>query len=137
MLVTDRGAFVMNDQAIERLTARVIEALRSDLGALVAELLTPAASEQLTVGQVATRLGFTRATVYAHWHEWGGYKLGTGDRAAIRFDGEALPATATRVPVARRTLTERTSANRSRQRTRTRDLLVDKPRFAEPLDGVA
>jgi transposase-like protein len=138
MLIADRDAAVMNDQAIELITERVVEALRTDLDAIVAELSTPGAPEQLTVGQVAQRLGVTRSTVYAHWREWGGYKLGRGSRATIRFDTKALPAAPARpAPVVRRTLTGESSTKRSRRRTGRRDLLVDAPRFAHPLDGLA
>ena len=34
---------------------------------------------------MAERFGVARSTVYAHWQEWGGYKLGESAKAPIRF----------------------------------------------------
>lgn len=83
---------VIDERTIELIAQRVIAAIRDDLDAIAAELSSSRqATEQLTVGQIAERLGVARSTVYAHWREWGGYKLGTGDKAPIRFDGTALP----------------------------------------------
>jgi hypothetical protein len=123
-----------DDQTIELISQRVIAAVRKDLEILLAEVSGPAANEQLTVGQVAQRLGVARSTVYAHWRDWGGYKLGPGTKAPIRFDIRALP-----------TVTERAHAGRvpevgpprprRRPRRRGRDLLADAPRLVQPLDG--
>jgi hypothetical protein len=46
----------------------------------------------LTVGEVAERFGVARSTVYEHWEDWGGFKLGKSETAPIRFDSGALPA---------------------------------------------
>ena len=72
MLISDRGAAVVNDQTIELIAKRVIEALRDDLEAIAAELTTPTSpGEQLTVGQVARRLGveheFTQGMSADEW----------------------------------------------------------------------
>lgn len=89
----------------------------------------------MTVDQVAARLGVTRSTVYAHWREWGGYKLGAGKRAPIRFDASSLPNQAAE------------SHNRSRgsapeaakrgRRPERRALIIDAPRLVHSMDGTA
>jgi hypothetical protein len=127
-----------DDQAIALIAEQVIGALRDDLELIVAELSTPTTnSERLTVGQVAHRLGVARSTVYAHWREWGGYKIGGGPKARIRFDSSALPVGAP----ARKKLHPAPDAQpirkRPRRRPPRRDLLVAAPRLATPLDEVA
>jgi transposase-like protein len=94
---------------------------------------TPA--EQLTVGQVARRLGVARSTVYAHWREWGGYKLGRGDKAPIRFDSGALLVVADK-PRSQQLFKIEPVSRPTRRHRRRRDLLVDAPRFAQPTDGI-
>jgi len=137
MLISDHDVAVANDQTIELIANRVIEALRDDLKAIAAELTTPTSpGEQLTVGQVARRLGVARSTVYAHWREWGGYKLGTGRKAPIRFDSSALPIERPKTPP--KEAPEPGSAarpSRRRRRRSRRDLLQDAPRLVVPLDG--
>jgi hypothetical protein len=54
-------------------------------------LLAHDGSEPLTVGEVAEGFGVARSTVYAHWREWAGYKLGASAKAPIRFEGTDLP----------------------------------------------
>lgn len=129
-----RGA-ELDERTIELIATRVITALRGELGAIAADLAgAPAPSEHLTVGQVAERLGLARSTVYAHWRELGGYKLGQGERAPIRFDSAKLrptkpssPAHAPRIDAA--------PAPAPRRRKR-HDLLADAPRLAQALDEV-
>ena len=127
----------MNAQTIDLIAERVVAALRDDLEAIAAELSAPPKpTEQLTVDQVARRLGVARSTVYAHWREWGGYKLGTGEKAPIRFDSAALrmsePNPTRRPPVA-----VTPTSRRAGKKRRRRDLLVDAPRLIQPLDGIA
>ncbi len=86
-----RGA---DERTAELIVARVTAALREDIEALLTTFTrreTPNGS--LTVEQLAARLGVARSTVYAHWQGWGGYKLGTGPKAPIRFSADRLPAT--------------------------------------------
>jgi transposase-like protein len=130
MLALD-SAGGLDDQVIELIAARVADALQDNLAAIAAELsLPPAAREQLTVGQVAQRLGVTRSTVYAHWREWGGYKLGTGPRAPIRFDSSALPIERRHPPTKPPELTSGTRTGGRRRGQPRRDLLQDAPRLA-------
>jgi hypothetical protein len=117
-----------------RLTERVLARLesgaanRGDHGA---------ADAHLTVGQVAERLGVARSTVYAHWREWGGFKLGNGVKAPIRFDVTTLPGThnVDRTRDGRdRTVSVRPPVPAlARRRKRRRDLLTDAPRFGNPI----
>jgi hypothetical protein len=82
----------MDEKTIERIAQRVIAAIRDDLEVIASSLSTsPQAAEQLTVGQVARQLGVARSTVYAHWREWGGYKLGTGEKAPTENDALNWP----------------------------------------------
>jgi len=133
----------VNEQAIQLIAERVTAALREDLEAIAVELSAPSkSSEQLTVSQVARRLGVAPSTVYAHWREWGGYKLGAGDKAPIRFDSNALPiATAPRAPRAPRApkapLTVKSGSKRQDKQRRRRDLLVDAPKLVRPFDSIA
>ena len=67
----------IDDQTIALITERVVAALRDELEAIAMNLLGGQWGPQpLTVGEVADRFGVARSTVYAHWREWGGYKLG-------------------------------------------------------------
>lgn len=134
MLTQEDDGRAMNEQAIELIARRVIDALRDDLEAIASELSAPTPeNEQLTVEQVAHHLGVTRSTVYAHWREWGGYKLGTGPKARIRFDRAALPVTKpTREPQSSSTLEP--TRKPARRKRRRRDLLVAAPRLAQPVD---
>jgi transposase-like protein len=133
MLTGEPDARVMSEQTIELIAQRVIAAIRDDLDAIAHGLSGPAAAEQLTVGQVARQLGVARSTVYAHWREWGGYKLGAGKKAPIRFDSTphivASDSSPHQPPPGK-------SAQRRKKRPR-RDLLADAPRLAPPLDGIA
>ena len=127
----------VNERTIELIAERVIAALRDDLEAIAADLsVPPKPSEQLTVDQVARRLGVARSTVYAHWREWGGYKLGSGDKAPIRFDSDSLPILKPH-PGPKPSLEVRPTPRRSGKKRRRHDLLVDAPRLVQPLDGVA
>jgi len=118
---------VLDDRALETVAALVTASLRNELQALSDALARAAASPTLTVEQVALRLGVSRSTVYAHWREWGGYKLGASERAPIRFDSATLPAASVarasrELPVAR--------ARTRTHRRRRRDLITDAPRLA-------
>jgi hypothetical protein len=82
----------IDDHTLGLIASRVVSALREELEAIAVELGRSNGSESLlTVDDVAERLGVARSTVYAHWREWGGYKLGGGEKAAIRFSASALP----------------------------------------------
>jgi hypothetical protein len=138
MLFRGDEASLVDATTIDLIAERVRVALRGDLEALAAELLGAATpGDQLTVDQVARRLGVARSTVYAHWREWGGYKLGTGAKAPIRFDSSSLPIVkpeATPEPMPDINAIPR---RKPLKRPRRRDLLVDAPRLVRPLDGVA
>jgi len=136
-LLQGHGTAIVDERTIDVIADRVIAALRDDLEAIAAQLSAAGEStEQLTVGQVARRLGVARSTVYAHWREWGGYKLGRGDKAPIRFDSAALPIVRPR-SVAHLPLAVEAVAPPKRRKRRRRDLLADAPRFVQPLDGIA
>jgi transposase-like protein len=132
-----RDPTAIDEQTVELIAARVTESLREDLHAMLTTLDRPGGQDpNITVEDVALRLGVARSTVYAHWREWGGFKLGHGAKAPIRFDPARLPTggrtagqDAPREPPA-------APARRCRRRAR-RALITDAPRFASPLDEVA
>jgi hypothetical protein len=135
MLSPPEGQTALDAQTIEQIAARVVTALHDDLEVIAARLSAPQAdTTQLTVEQVAYRLGLSRSTVYAHWREWGGYKLGTGEKAPIRFDSGALPVARPATPPPEPEDLGR--AKRARRRRRSR-LLADAPKLIEPLDRIA
>jgi transposase-like protein len=122
----------LDERAIGQIADRVIAALREDLRAIAAHLLDESVSaDQLTVDQVARRLGVARSTVYAHWRQWGGYKLGPGDKAPIRFDASRLAPGA---PTTGRLQTTGTPSARRRTRKPRirRDLVEPTPRLGAP-----
>jgi transposase-like protein len=130
----------IDDRVIERIAERVVVALREDLELLAAQFAKPEAdSEQLTVSQIARQLGVAPSTVYAHWREWGGYTLGSGEKAPIRFDPNALPIAARKSarqrPAAATAVT--TGAGRPHRRRQRRDLLQDAPRVLPSASEVA
>lgn len=82
----------IDERTIELIARRVAVVLRDELEAIAAELANGnVGARPLTVEDVAERFGVARSTVYAHWREWGGYKLGEGEKTAIRFPPTALP----------------------------------------------
>jgi transposase-like protein len=87
----------------------------------------------MTVAEVAARLGVTRSTVYAHWREWGGYKLGSGEKALIRFGASKLPSHMSENDDGAENQGPRTTR---RRRSRKRALIVDAPRMVEPLEEI-
>jgi transposase-like protein len=104
-------------------------ALREELKAIAVELGRPNGSESLlTVDDVAERLGVARSTVYAHWREWGGYKLSGGEKAAIRFSASALPTRNGTSPQRPRNRSGSDTTSR-RSRARRRPLLRGAPRL--------
>src|SRR5579884_3201943 len=107
------------------ITERVVAALRDELEALAAAMTAANASRPLTVSQVAERMGVARSTVYAHWRQWGGYKLGPAERAPIRFDESDLPGASS----VEGNPSRRNAASRPPRRQRSRrELLQDNPR---------
>lgn len=123
-----------DEQTVELIAARVTAALRDELEAMLMGFAHPATSgRSLTVEQLATRLGVARSTVYAHWHEWGGYKLGSGKKAPIRFDQDKLSVArrTTAEPEPRRSEPPRETSKKMRRR---RELITDAPRMARPQD---
>lgn len=126
--------------AVDMIAARVVEALHADLESLINAADIPGASPSgLTVDQVAKRLGVARSTVYAHWREWGGYKLGRGLKAPVRFDPDQLPS-AKKVTVTTPQSDSPPASSPPRARRperRRRELIVDAPRLLSPLDDLA
>ena len=114
----------IDDQTIALITERVVAALRDELEAIAMSLLKDNGSQPLTVGEVAERFGVARSTVYAHWREWGGYKLSASAKAPIRFEGTELPK-----PPAAMQPPETRPAVQRRRRSRRRELISDQPRF--------
>lgn len=85
------GAPDIDEHAIQQIADRVVQMLRDELANLATRIDNHnVVLHALSVDEVAKRLGVTRSTVYTHWREWGGYKLGPGDKAAIRFDPQRL-----------------------------------------------
>jgi predicted DNA-binding transcriptional regulator AlpA len=92
MMLQQHGQAGVDEQTVELIAARVTAALRDDLELLLATFTQRERSTRsLTVEQLAARLGVARSTVYAHWRESGGYKLGSGPRAPIHFRPDELP----------------------------------------------
>ena len=118
-------------QTIALIAERVIAALRGELEAIAMSLLTDDGSQPLTVGDVAERFGVARSTVYAHWREWGGYKLGESVKAPIRFEGSGLP----RAVSARQSTDQEPTRGPKRRRGR-RELISDAPRFDHPVEDL-
>lgn len=122
---------VVEERAVELIAARVTVALREDIEALLAAFSPPrneACPPTLTVDQLAARLGVGRSTVYAHWREWGGYKLGTGPKAPIRFNPNELPSPrddAANWPASQ----TRPPKGTARRRRGGRELIQDAPRL--------
>ena len=114
----------IDDQTIALITERVVAALREELAAIAMSLLAENGSQALTVGEVAEQFGVARSTVYAHWREWGGYKLSASAKAPIRFQRTELPVP----PAAKPTPDAEPTAPRRRRRQR-RELISDQPRF--------
>jgi hypothetical protein len=119
----------VDERTVELIAARVSAALREDIEALLTTFTRRESSAgSLTVEQLAAQLGVARSTVYAHWREWGGYKLGTGPKAPIRFNPDELPAArGASHPPGRET---RPSHKTSRRRRARRELINDAPRLS-------
>jgi transposase-like protein len=114
----------IDDQIIALITERVVAALRDELEAIALSLAADRASQTLSVGEVAERFGVARSTVYAHWQEWGGYKLGEGAKAPIRFARSELAIGRSK----QATGPPATKSSPARRR-RARELISDAPRF--------
>jgi hypothetical protein len=127
----ERRDQALDEQAVELIAARVTESLRQELLPLMMAPRQLEARPSLNVEQVAMLLGVARSTVYAHWREWGGYKLGRGRKAPIRFEASRLPAAAGGpTPDAQ----YRAPVPGKPSRRRPRRLIVDAPRLADVLD---
>jgi hypothetical protein len=72
--VTDPGLDPASLHAIAEQVAQLLRARNEEPRAL------------LTAGQVAARFNVDRSWVYAHAHELGGVRLGSGRRPRLRFD---------------------------------------------------
>jgi transposase-like protein len=120
-----------DDQTIELIAERVTEALRNELEAIAASIADSRDPHPLTVEQVAERFGVARSTVYAHWRDWGGYKLGQGEKAAIRFPPTGLPQASPQTPEP--STSSKPDVQRPRRR-RERPVLRGAPRIPSELD---
>lgn len=117
-----------DERTVELIEARVTDALRDELEAMLMALARPATiAQSLTVDQLAARLGVARSTVYSHWREWGGYKLGSGKKAPIRFDEDKLSVARPAVSDGHRSEPRRETGTK---RPRRRELITDAPRIA-------
>jgi transposase-like protein len=116
----------IDERTIELIANRVAAALKEELVEIAAQLVARDGAEgTLTVDDVAERFGVARSTVYAHWQEWGGYKLGDSAKAPIRFGRADLA-----IGRSAKQLTEPPPAKRSPpRRRRRRELISDAPRF--------
>lgn len=132
-ITPDNSGVEIDERAIELIAQRVAEALRNELEAITTALAEHNRTQRpLTVGEVADRFGVARSTVYTHWREWGGYKLGTGNKASIRFAQQALPEH----PPQQGAVSDSGAGRRSpgKRRRRSRELLRSRPRFQNDLD---
>jgi hypothetical protein len=138
MMLQQHGQAGVDEQTVELIAARVTAALRDDLELLLATFTQRERSTRsLTVEQLAARLGVARSTVYAHWRESGGYKLGSGPRAPIHFRPDELPAGGDDAWDTRAREARAPSKTSRRERTR-RELIKDASRVTqleELLDG--
>ena len=122
----------IDDKTIALITERVVAALRDEIEEIVTSLAAATGPDPLTVGEVAERFSVARSTVYAHWREWGGYKLGAGDKAAIRFPVSDLPE---RPPAERATAArDRRETPGGRRKPRGRAVLRGAPRLPAEFD---
>lgn len=64
----------LDDQDVEAIAQRVAELLRGE------------SARYLDAAGIAKRFGVGRSWVYAHKHELGAVRLGTGPKARLRFD---------------------------------------------------
>jgi hypothetical protein len=102
----------IDERTIELIACRVARVLRDELAEIAAGLgQKSVAKPALTVEDVAALLDVSRSTVYAHWREWGGYKLSDGEKAAIRFSASGLPSRSGTPPRRSRNGTGRTTAS--------------------------
>jgi transposase-like protein len=119
----------IDERTIELIARRVAIVLRDELEAIAAELAKGnVGTRPLTVEDVAERFGVARSTVYAHWREWGGYKLGAGEKTAIRFPATVLPNQSDRQTQRPGTATRPDAAQRPARRRR-RTVLPGVPRL--------
>lgn len=83
---------IIDERTVEVIATRVANAVKQELVEIATGIRARNDDDlALTVDDVAARFCVSRSTVYAHWREWGGYKLGSGDKAAIRFSPNSLP----------------------------------------------
>jgi transposase-like protein len=125
---------IVDEQAVQLIAARVIASLREELDTLIAGTAAKPTANGMTVAQVARLLGVARSTVYTHWREWGGYKLGPGPKAPIRFDGSRLPTAPRRTHGPSDESAAPAAGRRRRQR---RALIIDAPRLPKPSEQAA
>lgn len=124
---------MLDERTIELIAARVADILRTEFEAIAADLTAHTDPPRpLTVGEVADKFGVARSTVYTHWRAWGGYKLGSGARATIRFDQEGLPE---RPPSQAGSPTSKAKKNGKTEKRSSprRPLLRGRPRFPREL----
>jgi hypothetical protein len=127
---------VVDEHVAELIAA--IDALRDDLEAIAAQRMTASGAAQLlTVDQVARQLGVSRSTVYAHWREWGGYKLGAGDKAPIRFASATLPIAKQGPAPSVGNALARPGPSRADRKRQRRHLVRSSPRLAQPFPPIA
>jgi transposase-like protein len=119
----------IDEDTIELIARRVAAALREELEEIAARLAARTdGGTALTVDEVAQRFGVARSTVYAHWQEWGGYKLSGGATAPIRFEGGRLPTP--RAP----DQPKEPAVPRRPPRRRRRNLIADAPRLDHSIE---
>jgi transposase-like protein len=124
------GDPMIDETATKMIAAEVAESLRDELQALTARFVRADAKPSMTVSKVAAHLGVTRSTVYAHWREWGGYKLGSGGKAPIRFEASKLPSHVSEDHNGR-------DGRAPEPGRRRRVLIADAPRMPKALEEIA
>ena len=129
-----RERLLIDEQTVNLIASQVTAAIKDELETLVTASAPQEAASGMTVNQVAVRLGVARSTVYAHWREWGGYKLGPGAKAPIRFDEGRLPDRGRHDHRGSDLPVPETTHGRGR---RWRALIVDSPRMPQAQEEAA
>jgi DNA-binding Lrp family transcriptional regulator len=76
------GPVTLSDASVEAVARRVVDLLRDD----------GAAGALVDAAEIARRFGLSRETVYDRADELGAVRIGSGPRARLRFDPQAVAA---------------------------------------------
>jgi hypothetical protein len=90
-LRTPNASGQLADDTVVELARTFAEEVASAMAQRLAEMMKPRGNRPWTVREVAEHYSVTDSWVYAHWRQLGGFKLGDGRCAPLRFDPERLP----------------------------------------------